>query len=83
MAPTISTEARNGETSPPRSHFRSWLKPKRSDERDSASFDSAKNAISSDWDLSITAPVEDTLKPVSFFGLFRSVIATLLSLVYN
>ncbi|KAH9038538.1 P-loop containing nucleoside triphosphate hydrolase protein [Lactarius pseudohatsudake] len=44
----------------------SWLKPKQSD---SASLSSAEKRTSSD--LRVSAPVEDTHKPVSLFGLFR------------
>jgi len=80
MASTMSTDARNGEASPPRNGLLSWLKPKRSDKSDSASLASSASSYS---DISVAAPVGGDLKPVSFFALFQSVIVTLLSLVYN
>jgi len=83
MASTMSTDARNGETSPPRNGLLSWLRPKRSDKSGSASLALAKKSTGSDSDISIAARVEGDLKPVPFLGLFRSVIVTLLSLVYN
>ena len=81
MAATVSTEAHNGETASPRNRFLSWLEPKQSDKRDAAFLASDEKSTSSNSDLSIGASVEGDLKPVSFFGLFRS--AHLLSLVYN
>ncbi|KAI9436716.1 hypothetical protein H4582DRAFT_2078415 [Lactarius indigo] len=44
----------------------SWLRPK---QLDSASLSSAEKRTSSE--LRVSAPIEDTSKPVSFFGLFR------------
>ena len=72
--PSMSTEASNeNEKSPspsPNGRF-SWLKPKQSEKRDSASFVSNGEPVS--VEVRVAAPVEENLKPVSFFGLFRSV----------
>ena len=68
------TEASDEKASPPRNRPLSWLKPKQSDKLDSASSASAEKSTSPD--LRIAAPVEDDSKPVSFFSLFRSVIAS-------
>ncbi|KAH9026281.1 P-loop containing nucleoside triphosphate hydrolase protein [Lactarius deliciosus] len=54
----------------------SWLKPKQSD---SASLSSAEKRTSSD--LRVSAPIEDTHKPVSLFGLFR--FSTRFELILN
>jgi hypothetical protein len=69
----MSTEANiENEKAPPSPNGRfSWLKPKQSDKRDSASFISTGDPAS--IDVRVAAPVEDDLKSVSFFGLFRSV----------
>lgn len=70
----MSTETNNeNEKPPPSPNGRlSWLKPKQSDKRDSASYISSGDAP---LDVRAVAPVEDDLKPVSFFGLFRFVSA--------
>lgn len=70
----MSTEASNEKGSPPRCLPLSWLKPKPSDKPDSTSSAPAEKSTSPD--LRIAAPVEDDPKPVSFFTLFRSVIAS-------
>jgi hypothetical protein len=70
---SMSTEANvENEKSPPSPNARfSWLKPKHAEKRDSASFISTADPAS--VDVRIATPVEDGPKPVSFFGLFRSV----------
>lgn len=72
----MSTEASNEKPAPPRNRPLSWLKPNPSDKLDSASSESPEKSTSPD--LRIAAPVEVELdpKPVSFFHLFRSVIAS-------
>jgi ATP-binding cassette subfamily B (MDR/TAP) protein 1 len=77
----MSTEANiENEKAPPSPNGRfSWLKPKQSDKRDSASFISTGDPAS--IDVRVAAPVEDDLKSVSFFGLFRS--STRKELIFN
>jgi len=50
----------------------SWLKPKPSDKSDGTF--SASSDKSTSPDLRIVTPVEKDLRPISFLGLFRSVI---------
>ena len=66
----MSAEVEN-EKSPPSPGRLSWLKPKQSEKRDSASFVSAGAPAS--VDVRVAAPAEENLQPISFFGLFRSV----------
>lgn len=69
----MSTEVES-EKSPPSLNTNgrlSWLKPKQSEKRDSASFVSAGAPAS--VDVRVAAPVEESLQPISFFGLFRYV----------
>jgi len=72
----MSTDASNEKAAPPRNRPLSWLKPNPSDKLDSASSELAEKSTSPD--LRIAAPVEAEAdpKPVSFFTLFRSVIAS-------
>src|SRR5258708_5806191 len=49
----------------------SWFKPKQSENRDSTSISSTGKHAS--IELQVAKPVGDDPKPVSFFGLFRSV----------
>ncbi|KAI9462777.1 P-loop containing nucleoside triphosphate hydrolase protein [Lactarius psammicola] len=63
----MSVEAPN-EPDKPSTRF-SWLKPKQSDNLDSASLSSAEKRTSSD--LRVSAQIEETPKPVSLIGLFR------------
>jgi len=71
----MSSEANieNEKSSPSQNGRLSWLKPKQSDKRDSGSFISTGDPAS--LEVRIATPVEDIPKPVSFFGLFRSVLS--------
>jgi hypothetical protein len=70
----MSTEANIESESSPSGRF-SWLKPKHSEKRDSSSFISSGDPTKDPTHLEVCVapPVEDSPKPVSFFGLFRSV----------
>jgi hypothetical protein len=72
---STETNVENEKSSPsPNGRF-SWLKPKHSEKRDSASFISTGGPSS--VDVRVVTPVEDSPEPVSFFGLFRSVTQSL------
>lgn len=70
----MSTDANNEiEKAPPHPTRRySWLKPTQSDKLDSASFTETEKPNS--HELCIPSSDEDNPKPVSLFGLFRSVL---------